>query len=249
MAKRKHGGMRRAAAVCLAVLLLGVCVNGCAENNKDRQQQIPLILISSGVGIGVLGIILACAKYSDKKNGRSGMRPGEIREREEAKHTPVKTKILTAQGDGAPGDISVSKGAALGGLYAGWTGAIVGAAYARRHSPKTTFKVWYADGHTEIETVTNGSIGWKEYMELLKDDAEQPPAGYTPYAPASPSRPEKPSSPGAASRSAGRVAEVYREPSFPVRRLRSEADIDSYVEAVRKKLKRAMSDADIVDVK
>ena len=84
----------------------------------------------------------------------------------------VKTKIL----DHGSGNLVGSGGgvgrAIVGGALFGSTGAIVGAATRKQkyaQTQYTMFKVWYPDGHTEIEQVEHGTAKYKKYLELIED--------------------------------------------------------------------------------
>ena len=58
-----------------------------------------------------------------------------------------------------------------------------------------------------------------------------------------PVRPEDPPKP------AKRIKQVYRNYTFPAQRLKSEEDINAYVEAIREKLKNALNGVDVIDLK
>ena len=85
--------------------------------------------------------------------------------------TVVKTKILDRSARIVETDNSMKR-AALGWLIAGPEGGLLGAATGERRTyeyPRTTFRLWFQDGHTEIRTVDNDTKLWKKYMSLLED--------------------------------------------------------------------------------
>ena len=88
---------------------------------------------------------------------------------------PIKTKFIDSSHI-ATSQISTSSAvgrAVIGGVIAGSLGAIVGAGTAKqkiteRHT--TTFMVYYDDGSKKVDTVSNGSYIYDEYMKLLDLD-------------------------------------------------------------------------------
>ena len=89
--------------------------------------------------------------------------------------TLVKAEIMT-NGIGyttSKGSMASSVGrAAVGGALFGGAGAIGGAASGKRtmkHRGETTFKLYYEDGHTEIETVMDQTPIWEKYMKLVPE--------------------------------------------------------------------------------
>lgn len=85
---------------------------------------------------------------------------------------PVKTKIL----DHGSGAVEMQKGglgrAVVGGVLAGGAGAIIGANTGKRtlkSNSFTAFKVWFDDGHTEIQKVPQESELYLTYLNLLEE--------------------------------------------------------------------------------
>jgi len=84
----------------------------------------------------------------------------------------VKTRILDVKSTYITHSDGVDR-AVTGYIAAGTIGGILGAASATERTEEqreTTFKLWYADGHTAVEKVQNGSKPWREYIELLEED-------------------------------------------------------------------------------
>lgn len=139
---------------------------------------------------GAIAVDLIQKKRSDQRAARNGgvdpvqaekdreiqkAREEYLRSREKSKMAGkiVKTEILSQSAGQTvtKGSMTSSLGrAAVGGMIGGTVGAIAGAATGKqvsRHYGKTTFRLYYADGHTKIETVSDGTPVWQKYMELL----------------------------------------------------------------------------------
>lgn len=87
----------------------------------------------------------------------------------------VKTKILDAGTDGTKAG-GVGR-AIVGDMVShavgvkGPVGAIVGATTAgHKNKGFTVFKVWYDDGHTEVEKVPQESPKYLDYLKLLEEE-------------------------------------------------------------------------------
>ena len=94
------------------------------------------------------------------------------KEASKAKSKAVKTAILDhTSGDIKGGGGSIGR-AVVGGAIAGSVGAVVGANTGKKKYTQeqyTVFKVWYADGHTDIEKVSHKAQKYKEYLNLIQD--------------------------------------------------------------------------------
>lgn len=134
-------------------------------------------LVKIGFGVLILffvGIII-WGKRREKqgKNTRLPMYSDENREKDRLireanirKRTIVRTEIVT-QGQVTKGGHAFTR-AVVGGAIAGEVGAIIGGASAKtKVQGKTTFRVWYQDGHDELKTVDDYSPQWHEYMKYL----------------------------------------------------------------------------------
>ena len=89
-----------------------------------------------------------------------------------AKMVPVKTKILDHTSGAMKGGGGGVGRAIIGGAIAGPAGAIVGAGTRKQkftQNQYTMFKVWYSDGHTEVEKVSHNLPKYKKYLELLEE--------------------------------------------------------------------------------
>lgn len=99
-------------------------------------------------------------------------RKNEEKEARRKATTPVKTKILDGGTSSTTTQASGVGRAIVGGIIAGPTGAIVGAATAGKKTTEhnyTVFKVWYEDGHTDVEKVEHGTKKYDQYIRLIED--------------------------------------------------------------------------------
>lgn len=110
-------------------------------------------------------------EYEKSENEQKQARIEQKQERIAAK-TPIRTRIL----DGGTSATTTKAGgvgrAIAGGIVAGPIGAVVGAATAGHKTTSTNytiFKVWYQDGHSEVEKVEHGTAKYKKYLELIED--------------------------------------------------------------------------------
>lgn len=91
-------------------------------------------------------------------------------EKKEAPVPPkaVKTKILDGGSDGTKAG-GVGR-AIVGDIVAGPVGAVVGAATAgHKNMGFTVFKVWYDDGHDDVEKIAHDDPKYMEYLKLLEE--------------------------------------------------------------------------------
>ena len=141
----------------------------------DKNILILIIMVAAMIGFVVIVMINGNSKNS-KEQAEAARAARDMRL---AKLKPVMTKILMTNNTGSVQKSSMTSAAgraAIGGFVAGIPGAIAGAATTLKYTKETnttTFKVWYADGHTEIQTAVNGGHDWKKYMELLEDGDER----------------------------------------------------------------------------
>lgn len=87
-------------------------------------------------------------------------------------NTPVKTKILDHSNGQLVGNGGGVGRAIVGGAIAGEVGAIIGASTRKQKFTQkqyTIFRVWYQDGHDEVEKVEHGTAKYKRYLKLLED--------------------------------------------------------------------------------
>ena len=120
-------------------------------------------------------LIIVISKHREKqgKNTRLPMYSDENMakelERMEAnrrRRTIVRTEIVT-QGQVTKGGHGFAK-AVVGAVIAGEVGATIGALSGKtRIQGRTTFRVWFQDGHDELKTVDDYSPQWREYLEYL----------------------------------------------------------------------------------
>jgi len=151
------------------------------DGNYDNIMGIGLIAVSAIV------LLIVIIKYiHDKKTGQyqakleqqkqdaeaARKKWEEEREARKKATTPIKTKIL----DGGTSATTTKAGgvgrAIAGGIVAGPIGAVVGAATAGHKTTSTNytvFKIWYQDGHSEVEQVEHGTAKYKKYLELIED--------------------------------------------------------------------------------
>ena len=83
----------------------------------------------------------------------------------------VKTRIVDVKSKHTTYNNGTGR-AVAGYIIAGPVGGLVGAMTGKStefEEKETTFKVWYADGHTDIETVRNGTEKWKKYLNLMEE--------------------------------------------------------------------------------
>jgi len=101
----------------------------------------------------------------------------ELKNEEHIEHMSkiVKTKILDAGTDGTKAG-GVGR-AIVGDVVShavgvkGHVGAIVGATTAgHKNKGFTVFKVWYDDGHTDVERVAHDDPKYMDYLKLLEDE-------------------------------------------------------------------------------
>ena len=120
------------------------------------------------LGIVVVAFLILVSSNKDTAN--------EIRheEQEEQLSRVVKTKILDTGSDGTKAG-GVGR-AIVGDMIShavgvkGPVGAIVGATTAGHENKSfTIFKVWYDDGHEEIEKVMHNDEKYMRYLDLLED--------------------------------------------------------------------------------
>ena len=120
------------------------------------------------LGIVVVAFLILVSSNKDTAN--------EIRheEQEEQLSRVVKTKILDSGSDGTKAG-GVGR-AIVGDMVShavgvkGPVGAIVGATTAGHENKSfTIFKVWYDDGHEEIEKVMHNDEKYMRYLDLLED--------------------------------------------------------------------------------
>lgn len=120
------------------------------------------------LGIVVVAFLILVSSNKDTAN--------EIRheEQEEQLSRVVKTKILDSGSDGTKAG-GVGR-AIVGDMIShavgvkGPVGAIVGATTAGHENKSfTIFKVWYDDGHEEIEKVMHDDEKYMRYLDLLED--------------------------------------------------------------------------------
>ena len=120
------------------------------------------------LGIVVVAFLILASSNKDTAN--------EIRheEQEEQLSRVVKTKILDTGSDGTKAG-GVGR-AIVGDMIShavgvkGPVGAIVGATTAGHENKSfTIFKVWYDDGHEEIEKVMHDDEKYMRYLDLLED--------------------------------------------------------------------------------
>ena len=120
------------------------------------------------LGIVVVAFLILVSSNKDTAN--------EIRheEQEEQLSRVVKTKILDTGSDGTKAG-GVGR-AIVGDMIShavgvkGPVGAIVGATTAGHENKSfTIFKVWYDDGHEEIEKVMHDDEKYMRYLDLLED--------------------------------------------------------------------------------
>ena len=143
-------------AVCLVLLVIG-----CVANKRSRER-------AKANG----GIDPKIAEAQERSQVIQKQYQAE-REQQRLAQTVVKTQVLDSRSSmTSKGSIASSAGrAVVGGMVAGPIGAVVGASTGKRNyreHKNTTFKVWYADGSTNIKTVSNGSYDWKQYMDKLE---------------------------------------------------------------------------------
>ena len=112
-----------------------------------------------------------------KRNGKSDRLTSSVVEEirnSKPLRTLVKAEILSTGNGRAVTRTSVGSAlgrAAVGGMLAGSVGAVAGAATGKkttRFRGETTFRLTYGDGHTEIETVSDGTPVWEKYMKLQR---------------------------------------------------------------------------------
>ena len=120
------------------------------------------------LGIVVVAFLILVSSNKDTAN--------EIKheEQEEQLSRVVKTKILDSGSDGTKAG-GVGR-AIVGDMIShavgvkGPVGAIVGATTAGHENKSfTIFKVWYDDGHEEIEKVMHNDEKYMRYLDLLED--------------------------------------------------------------------------------
>lgn len=115
--------------------------------------------------LGCLAMIFIIAYFYDhSKRGK--------KLRMMAKAKPIKTKFIDSSHTvyTQRSTSSTIGRAVVGGAIGGGLGAMVGASTGRiKNTPidKTTFMVYYDNGVHQVETVSNGSYQYKQYMELL----------------------------------------------------------------------------------
>ena len=132
-------------AFIAVLVLVGVLVSRHEKKHPEKQEE-------------------ALRKQQEWKRQRQEQKDGQV---------IVKTEILSQSAGQTVtrGSMISSMGrAAVGGMLGGTVGAIAGAATGKqtsRHYGKTTFRIYYRDGSTKIETVSDGTPIWKKYMELL----------------------------------------------------------------------------------
>lgn len=86
---------------------------------------------------------------------------------------PVKTRLLdsgTTTQMRTGGAVHALGRAAVGNLIAGPLGALAGAATTPgrvSERREVAFKVWFEDGHTEVQVLTLPDVRYKKYLELL----------------------------------------------------------------------------------
>jgi len=105
-------------------------------------------------------IIYLCVRYENK-----------LEEKRKQMPKPIKTKILDSGSDGTKSG-GVGR-AVVGDIIAGPVGAVVGATTSgHKNKGFTMFKVWYDDGHVEVEKIFHDdrSLKYKKYLELLEDE-------------------------------------------------------------------------------
>lgn len=94
------------------------------------------------------------------------------KEASKAKSKAVKTAILDHTSGAMKGGGGGVGRAIIGGAIAGPAGAIVGAGTRKQkftQNQYTMFKVWYGDGHTDIEKVSHNSPKYKKYLNLIQE--------------------------------------------------------------------------------
>ena len=125
----------------------------------------------------LVGFILLCmSPYLYIRFIQKDKRPmKEIFEEERIKNLPkvtlVKVEVIGHVGPRAKDPLARAFiGAALGGEIGAALGGLSGWNPKRG---KTTFRLYYADGHTKDITLTDGYADWREYMEKAEQSASR----------------------------------------------------------------------------